>query len=165
MRLRIARILLGSGILLSAIGFAFCYMLASPTPPYSSMGNVAIFFVGLLVPITAAIVYGWLKILGSTFLSKWGTWLLVLLPIHIVGAIMWQVHLLDGYRKRLGDDLEDFFGYRDDQYILDITQGFADQLNNQFFNVNTWLAYISLTLWMALVIISLTRRKTTHEVT
>lgn len=165
MRMRIARILLGSGLLLSAIGFAFCHMLASPTPPYSSMGNVAIFFVGMLVPITGVIVYGWLKLFGSTFLRTWRKWLLILLPLHIVGAIMWQVHLLDDYRKMLGDDLEDFFGYRDDQYILDITQGFADQLNNQFFNVNTWLAYISMTLWLALMLVSLTKKKTTHEVT
>lgn len=152
MRIRIERILLGSGLLLSAIGFAFCHMLASPRPSYSSMGNVAIFFVGMLVPITGVIVYGWVKALGSAFSCKWRKCLLVLSPIHIVGAILWQVYSLDSYREMLGNHLEVYYGSRDDQYILDITQGFHNQMNSQFFNLNTWLAYVSLTLWVALMI-------------
>ncbi|MBM0064069.1 hypothetical protein [Alkalicoccobacillus gibsonii] len=152
MRLRIARIFLGSGLLLSAIGFTFCHMLANPRPPYSSMGNVAIFFVGMLVPITGVIVYGWVRLLGSALFHKWSKWFLVLLPIHIVAAILWQVYSLDSYREMLGNHLEAYYGSRDDQYILDITQGFDNQMNSQFFNLNTWLAYVSMTLWVALMI-------------
>ncbi|MEN0642857.1 hypothetical protein MKY91_06835 [Alkalicoccobacillus gibsonii] len=155
MRIRIERILLGSGLLLSAIGFTFCHMLASPRPSYSSMGNVAIFFVGMLVPITGVIVYGWVKELRSTFFKNWRKRLLVLLPIHIVGAVWWQIYSLDGYRDMLGENYEAFYGSMDagdEQYILDITQGFHNQMNSQFFNLNTWLAYVSMTLWVALMI-------------
>ncbi|MDQ0205264.1 hypothetical protein [Alkalicoccobacillus murimartini] len=149
-------------LILSAMGFGFCHMLANDTPPYSSMGNIAILFMIALIPLFIGVVYCWYVLIQPTT-RKWRKWLIFILPVHIFVAIIYQYRSLDDYRELLVENYNTYDQTTDqastEEYIEMITQGLNSQMNSQYFNLNTWLAFVSLTIWVAFIFRLLIQKK------
>ena len=145
------KIILPILLLLLAIGFIFSNMLATVHPPYSSMGNMAMFIVIACIPLFIGLVYCWMRIF-----SKPPKWLAPLLLLHIVLAIYFQIQALEGYRLLLIENYPEYdtrsTREQAEEYVLMITQGFDSQMNKMYFNLNTWLAFVSSTVVCAILV-------------
>ncbi|MEY8749704.1 hypothetical protein [Alkalicoccobacillus gibsonii] len=134
--------------------FLLCNLTASSKPPFSAgNGNVAIVFVFILIPITVSIVWILSILLRHVKIKKTQMNVLVLFLIsHICLAIIYQFSKLDDYRDMLANEYFDFMGFHDIDYIHMITVGFSMQLNNQYFNINTWFVFLSFTILSSMLV-------------
>ncbi|TSB44783.1 hypothetical protein [Alkalicoccobacillus porphyridii] len=157
------RILLLILLVLLTIGFIFSNMLASVHPPYSSMGNIAIFFMIACIPLFAGLVYCWIHVLTSP-----PKWLAPLLLLHVVLAIYFQIQAVDEYRLLLVNNYPEYETNSSreevEEYIHAITQGTHNQMNKMYFNLNTWLAFISGTVLVAILVMHFKRRQVKSEI-
>ncbi|MFK3938011.1 hypothetical protein ACI2JA_10965 [Alkalihalobacillus sp. NPDC078783] len=146
---------------LTAEIFLLCNLTASSKPPFSAgNGNIAIVFVFILIPITISIVWIVSILLRHVEIKKKHLNILVLILIsHICFGIMYQFSKLDDYRDLLANEYFDFMGSHDMEYIHMITVGFSMQLNNQYFNMNTWFVFLSFTILSSLLVNSVRRIK------
>ncbi|MGE6486891.1 hypothetical protein ACQKE5_01220 [Paenisporosarcina sp. NPDC076898] len=71
---------------------------------------------------------------------------------HFVLGILYQRSAYLAYRQVIANAYEKEFGYVDSVYINQITsfQSLSIHLNNQYFNVNTFLMFCSLSILLAL---------------
>lgn len=134
--------------------FLQCNLTASSKPPFSAgNGNVAIVFVFILIPITVSIVWILSMLLRHVEIKKTQMNVFVLfLILHICLGIMYQFSKLDDYREMLANEYFDFMGFHDMEYIHMITVGFSMQLNNQYFNINTWFVFLSFTILSSMLV-------------
>lgn len=134
--------------------FLLCNLTASSKPPFSDgNGNIAIVFVFILIPITVSIVWILSMLLRHVEIKKTQMNVFVLfLILHICLGIMYQFSKLDDYRDMLANEYFDFMGFHDIDYIHMITVGFSMQLNNQYFNINTWFVFLSFTILSSMLV-------------
>ncbi|MDQ0208630.1 hypothetical protein [Alkalicoccobacillus murimartini] len=134
--------------------FLLCHLTASSTVPFSAgNGNVALYFIIILIPILIGIVYLLSDFLRHLVINKKHLNIIILLLItQICLGIFYQYNQLDNYRDTLANAYFDYFGYHDMEYIHMITVGFSSQLNNQYFNLNTWFMFLSFTILSSLVV-------------
>ena len=134
--------------------FLLCNLTASTKPPFSSgNGNIAIIFVLILIPITVSIIWILSILLRHLEISKkYLNSLILFLISHICFGIFYQYNKLDDYRDMLANAYFDLMGFHDKEYIHMITVGFSNQLNNQYFNINTWFVFLSFTILSSLLV-------------
>ncbi|GAF11425.1 hypothetical protein JCM19046_2951 [Bacillus sp. JCM 19046] len=155
-------IVLLSCYVLTAGLFCFSHQLANDTPPYSSMGNLALIALPFLAILTLTIVLFLSAILREKQIRPLPAILVMLVfGVHVTIGVYWQVQSLEGYRDTLLERYNDYGGFAESNhaYIEAITSGFENQMNSQYFNVNTWLVYVSFTILLSLAL-SLFRLKT-----
>lgn len=149
-----SKLLLAILYFLTAGIFLLCNLTASSKPPFSAgNGNIAIVIVFILIPITVSIVWILSILLRHVEIKKTQIIILLLFLIsHICFGIMYQFSKLDDYREILANEYFNFMGFHDIEYIHMITVGFSMQLNNQYFNINTWFVFLSFTILSSLLV-------------
>lgn len=141
-------------------GLFYLIHIMNPAPgTVSGNGNPAIIFIILLVPLFFILVSLFYKILILVNLKP---------NISVIGIILISFHWLFGYfyqrgafikyKNILQDKYYEQFSYIDYEYIEQITSFLSIHVNKQFFNLNTYLMFISLALLLAFVFIIIDRR-------
>lgn len=133
------------------------------TPGQSSgNGNPAIL---LLLPLSIffiVLTFQWFKFFKDKMISNKTVIILSLLIIchHVIG-IYYQIMSFRSYRIFLAEVYEGQFGIIDWEYINSITSGLSIHINNQYFNINTYFLFLSLSLliWLLSQMIISLRRK------
>lgn len=125
-------------------------MTASPGTT-SGNGNPALIVVAILLPLFILMVLLWGRILRVHSIGQRLVVVgLILTFIHLVTAFIYQRISLAKYRDIIKDALIEKYGEADKQYLQDITTGLTIHVNNQYFNFNTFLMFISFSLFIAL---------------
>ncbi|AJS61494.1 hypothetical protein UB51_11285 [Paenibacillus sp. IHBB 10380] len=139
---------------LAVILLLFTFGNSMTTTPGSSSGNgnpAILLFVPLII-LFVILVFQWVymfkdkKILFKTIVIIF----LVIVSHYIVG-VYYQLTSYQKYRIFLAQVYEEKFGYIDWQYINSITTGLSIHINNQYFNFNTYLLIVSLSLFIWLL--------------
>lgn len=150
------KIFLVISILLVTTALFWLGNLGTPSPGSTSgNGNPAILFMGLLLVLFFFLVYLWKRIIDALRLTR-TTKLIVIIAIiaHYILGIMYQRSSFLAYRQVIADAYEKEYGSVDWWYIDQITSiwSLSIHLNNQYFNVNTFLMFCSLSILLALFI-------------
>ncbi len=113
----------------------------------SGNGNPAILLFVPLAILFVVLVLQWVALFKNTKLSRVQ---IVILWLIIAGnftiGISYQMISYRKYRFFLSRVHEEKFGVTDWPYIKSITSGLSIHINNQYFNVNTYLLFVSLSL-------------------
>ncbi|WP_332646655.1 hypothetical protein [Lysinibacillus sp. 54212] len=117
----------------------------------SGNGNPALLLVAPLLPLFILMVLLWGRIfrvhsIGQRF-SIAG---IILTLVHLAIAFIYQRISLAKYRDIIKDALIEKNGQVSNQYLQDITTGLTIHVNNQYFNFNTFLMFISFSILFAL---------------
>lgn len=127
---------------------------AMTTTPGRSSGNgnpAIILFVPLMV-IFIVLVIQWINLLKDRKLSLRAIIIVLLLIIgHYTLGIYYQFISYRNYRSLLAQVYADEYGHIDWSYIDSITTGLSIHINNQYFNVNTYFLFVSLSLFLSLL--------------
>jgi hypothetical protein len=160
--LRKDKIVLVSFILISLLLF-FAANQLTPNPGQSSgNGNPAILILLILLPILCYMVVLLVKLLEiysikpSLYLSS-----IFLIVLHWIVGFLYQHASIVRYREILSEAYNEIHGFVDWEYILQITSVLSIHVNNQYFNINTYFMFLSLSLLLAILIVHL--RKTTKR--
>ncbi|WP_160036928.1 hypothetical protein [Paenibacillus sp. An7] len=128
----------------------------------SGNGNPAIL---LLLPLSIffiVLTFQWFKFFKDKMMSNKTVIILSLLIIchHAIG-LYYQIMSFQSYRILLAEVYERQFGTIDWDYINSITSGLSIHINNQYFNINTYFLFLSLSLliWLLSQMIISLRRK------
>lgn len=128
--------------------------LGTPSPGSTSgNGNPAILFMGLLLVLFFILVYLWKRIIDALQITRTTKLIVIAANIaHFILGIMYQRSSFLAYRQVIADANEKEYGYVDWVYIDQITSfwSLSIHLNNQYFNVNTFLLFCSLSILFAL---------------
>ncbi|RXZ78848.1 hypothetical protein EBB07_25420 [Paenibacillaceae bacterium] len=129
------------------------------TPGRSSgNGNPAILLFAPIIILFIILIVQWFKVFKHKKLS--GKFILsgmVLVVIHIAAGTYYQVQQFHKYKDYLAEVYERQHGETDWQYINSITEGLSIHINNQYFNVNTFLMCVSFSFFLFLVLHRLIR--------
>jgi len=127
---------------------------AMTTTPGRSSGNgnpAIILFIPLFI-LFIVLVFQWFKVFRHKRISIKTILILSLLAIcHQVIGIYYQMISFRNYRDFLAEVYEGQFGEVDWQYIHSITSGLSIHINNQFFNLNTYLLFVNFSLFVWLL--------------
>lgn len=144
-------------------GLFYLIHLFTVTPgTISGNGNIAILFMMPLPILFLVSIYCWYhlfkKVTVRPSLLVGG---LLLLATGITAGIMYQRQRFYQYREYLFDVHKEIHGLEDWEYILDITSGgiYSPHVNNQFFNLNTYLIYIACSLLLSILIVIVIRAR------
>ncbi|MFB1082207.1 hypothetical protein [Jeotgalibacillus sp. JSM ZJ347] len=118
----------------------------------SGNGNPAMLVGWVLIPVLIMMVLTWLKVIRMRALSKKFTIAgISFIALHLIVGIIYQRIALDGYRNVIRKALIERDGTVDESYLTSITSGLTIHVNSQYFNVNTYLMFITASLLIALV--------------
>lgn len=136
---------------ISFVLFMFGYFM-TPTPGQTSgNGNPAILlFVPLFISFIVLIIQ-WFKLLKPKKIRiRTAIILAVAIIFHQAIGLYYQVISFQKYRIFLSEVYEEQFGEIDWHYIDSITSGLSIHINNQYFNVNTFFLFVSLSflIWL-----------------
>lgn len=123
------------------------------TPGRSSgNGNPAILLLFPLSIFFIVLTFQWFKVFKGKMISKKRVIILSLLVIchHVIG-VYFQIMSFRSYRIFLAKVYEGQFGTIDWDYINSITSGLSIHINNQYFNINTYFLFLSLSLFIWLL--------------
>ncbi|WP_046178356.1 hypothetical protein [Domibacillus tundrae] len=130
------------------IGFSM-----TPAPGASSgNGNPAFFILFALVPLFVVMSLLWWTLLRfytirtSAYVIGTGAIL-----IHLAAAFLYRQHTLNAYRDVIRQALADRGGTVDGNYLQSITTGLSFHINNQNFNVNTFLMFLTASILAAII--------------
>ncbi|WP_197140877.1 hypothetical protein [Lysinibacillus sphaericus] len=119
----------------------------------SGNGNPALIVVAILLPMFFLMVILWVRILKVHSISKRFYIVGIILTfVHLILAFIYQRISLTNYRDVIKDALIEKNGEVDDQYVQSITTVLDIHVNNQYFNINTFFMFISLSIFIALVV-------------
>jgi len=128
--------------------------LGTPSPgSISGNGNPAILFMGILLVLFFFLVYMWKRIIDALQLTRTTKLIVIAANIaHFMLGIMYQRSAFLAYRQVIANAYEKEFGFVDWVYIDQITSfwSLSIHLNNQYFNLNTFLMFCSLSILLAL---------------
>ncbi|TKC18873.1 hypothetical protein [Robertmurraya kyonggiensis] len=129
--------------------------LMNPKPGSSSgNGNPAILIMWTLVPLFCYLVYLWFRVIRSYTIKKMIISLgSLLILVHLIVAYLYQRSAFLKYREILAEAYKANFGFIDWEYIDQITTFSSIHVNNQYFNPNTYLMFLTASILIALVII------------
>lgn len=148
------KILMVVSVLVVTAAFFGLWNVSTPSPGSSSgNGNPAILFMGVLLILLCILVYLWGRILDDIRIKRTTALLVIAGNIaHFMVAILYQRSAFLAYRQVIAIAYEKDFGYVDWVYIDQITSfwSLSIHLNNQYFNVNTFLMFCSLSILLAL---------------
>jgi hypothetical protein len=125
----------------------------NPAPGHTSgNGNPAILLAGAAVILFGCLVYVLSKRLHCLAVPP------AVFPIgiaavvvHLILAGVYQWNSFQNYKQLLAETYKADFGFTDWEYIESITSFMSIHINNQLFNVNTYIMFISASLFLALV--------------
>lgn len=149
-------------VILSLLCFLFGNSMTPAPGTSSGNGNPAILLFLPLFIIFVILIIQWFKLLKSITIRINTLISILLLAIcHLIIGIYYQITSLQRYRMLLAEVYEGLFGEIDWYHIHSITSGLSIHLNNQFFNINTWLLYINLSflVWLLCQLIIAWRKK------
>ncbi|WP_052475193.1 hypothetical protein [Bacillus badius] len=132
------------------------FMLANtmtPSPGTSSgNGNPALFILFILIPLFTIMVALWISLL-HTYPFRLPVYLMsmFLIVLHLSIAFVYQKIQLAQYREVIEKALIKRNGFADAAYIEDITAGLSFHVNNQYFNFNTYLMFLTFSLFSAML--------------
>ena len=141
-------------VTLIIISFIFIFGNAMTTTPgqTSGNGNPAILLLLPLFVLFIVLIFQWFKVFRDKIISKKAVIILSLLVVcHQVIGIYYQIKSFRSYRISLAEVYEGQFGEIDWDYIDSITSGFSIHINNQYFNINTYFLFLSLSLFVWLL--------------
>lgn len=119
----------------------------------SGNGNPALIVVAILLPMFFLMVILWVRILKVHSISKRFYIVGIILTfVHLILAFIYQRISLTNYRDVIKDALIEKNGEVDDRYVQSITTVLDIHVNNQYFNINTFFMFISLSIFIALVV-------------
>jgi hypothetical protein len=144
--------------------FLFGEMMTTKPGGISGNGNPAIL---LLVPISIlliTLVICWSyafknKNISSIFIKV----SMAIVVLHMVLGAVYQVQSFKKYKDYLAEIYNEKHGYVDWPYIHSITDGLTIHVNNQYFNVNTFMMCVSFSFFLFLVIVSLFKTRTGNQ--
>ncbi len=118
----------------------------------SGNGNPAFFILAGLVPFFFVMFVLWLS-LFRMYAVRVSFYVIGLLAvfIHVTAGFFYQRSELNEYREVIRKALVHKYGSADAAYIQDITSGLTIHVNNQYFNVNTFFMFISLSVFAAIL--------------
>jgi len=127
---------------------------AMTTTPGRSSGNgnpAIILFIPLFI-LFIVLVFQWFKIFRHKIISIKTILICSLVAIcHQVLGIYYQMISFRNYRDFLAEVYEGQFGEVDWQYVHSITTGLSIHINNQYFNINTYLLFLNFSLFVWLL--------------
>ncbi|GAA0451565.1 hypothetical protein [Alkalibacillus silvisoli] len=129
---------------------------AMSTLPGQSIDSVnrALPIIVLLIGLFFYLVYLWYELIRPYVVRKWIAISAVFVSIHWGVAISDQYKSINQYREQLAEHFENQFGYVDWDYIDSISTVFvSSHMNHQLYNVNTFLMYMSLSFFVAVVLV------------
>lgn len=118
----------------------------------SGNGNPALLLFLPLFVLFPLLIFQWFKVFRNKPIRPGTTIVLTMLIIchHVIGIYM-QIKSFQSYRLLLANVYEAEYGEIDWSYIDSITSGISIHVNNQYFNSNTYLMLVSLSLLIGLV--------------
>ncbi|WP_316568750.1 hypothetical protein [Neobacillus sp. YIM B06451] len=129
--------------------------LTNPEPGQTSgNGNPAILLLGVILIMFCCLVYLWIKILNEKTIKPEALSFGVSVTfIQLVISILYQRGAFLKYKNHLAEMHKEDFGFIDWQYIESITSFMSIHVNKQYFNLNTYLMFISASILLSLLIV------------
>lgn len=118
----------------------------------SGNGNPLLLMTFVLVPILILMVICWVIIMRVHNLNRKNSIVILSISfIHIIGAFVYHRYSLNNYIEVIRNAIIERNGSVNSDYLNDITSIFSIHVNNQYFNVNTFLVFISISILIALI--------------
>lgn len=144
-------------IIISFINAVLFYLINSmnPYPGQSSgTGNPAIILMFILGPLFCYLVILWVELFKKVNLKPTMLVLgIVAILTHLLVGFLYQKGSFIKYRNILQDAYHERHGFVDHVYIDQITSLFSIHVNNQYFNLNTYLMFLTLSILLAFLVI------------
>ncbi|KAB2335662.1 hypothetical protein [Bacillus mesophilum] len=138
-------------LLFTAIGFIFSNLMTPAPGSSSGNGNPAILFVLLLPFILFYLIVFWRGIFRE--LSNKKKWIIVVAgSSYCASAAMYQRWSFVRYVDEMRKGYKEQFGYVDEEYIQDIAVFLSIHVNNQFFNFNTFIVFVVLSVVIGVLV-------------
>jgi len=118
----------------------------------SGNGNPALFIGFTLIPIMISMVFLWIRIINTkTIKNKFLIAGMLLIVIHWIIAFMYQMKEFRIYKEVIKNALLEKDGVVSTEYLNSITSIFSVYVNNQYFNLNTFIMFLTLSLFVAIL--------------
>lgn len=125
----------------------------------SGNGNLGLIFLPVLLLFFLPIVSGWTNLILAID-QRWLTIGAVVLPILLIRGYRDQQVEFEKYRTYVIDVVMNQEGRGDLAYAKAITSDvFSTYMNNQLFNLTTFLMYIGLSIWVSILILLFQKRQ------
>jgi hypothetical protein len=126
----------------------------NPNPGQSSgNGNPAILVMAILLPLFCYMVFLWFRIIYSRSIRPaFFLVTMMLIIFHWIIAFFYQRKAFYEYREVLADAYKQRFGFVEWEYIDQISSLLSIHVNNQYFNINTYFMFLSLSVFIVLLI-------------
>ncbi len=123
------------------------------TPGHSSgNGNPAILLsVPLLICFIILVIHWFYLLKDKRFNIRTIFMMVLIVIIHFTIGVYYQIISYRNYREFLAQVYAEQYGSVDWEYINSITTGFSIHINNQFYNWNTCLLFLSLSFFIWLI--------------
>lgn len=116
----------------------------------SGNGNPALLIVLILIPLMILMVTLWIRIMKIQFIKvKFLIVGMVLIVIHWIIAFIYQMREFEDYKEVIKNALLERNGVVSAEYLDDITSIFSLNVNNQYFNLNTFFMFLTLSIFIA----------------
>ncbi|MFC6333059.1 hypothetical protein ACFP56_10525 [Paenibacillus septentrionalis] len=137
---------------ISFVLFMFGYFMTTTPGQTSGNGNPAILLFVPLFILFIVLIFQWFKLLKPKKVNTRTAIILAFAVIcHQAIGLYYQVVSFQKYRIILSEVYEEQFGEIDWHYIDSITSGLSIHINNQYFNVNTFFLFVSLSFLIGLL--------------
>lgn len=110
----------------------------------SENGNPALLIVLILIPLMILMVTLWIRIMKIQFIK-----VKFLIVIHWIIAFIYQMREFEDYKEVIKNALLERNGVVSAEYLDDITSIFSLHVNNQYFNLNTFFMFLTLSIFIA----------------
>ncbi|MGD6942993.1 hypothetical protein ACQCT6_13330 [Cytobacillus gottheilii] len=138
-------------LLFTAGGFIFSNLMTPAPGSSSGNGNPAILFVLLLPFILFYLIVFWRGIFRVLPIKK--KWIIAVAgSAYCASAVMYQRWSFVRYVDEMRQGYKEQFGYVDEEYIQDIAVFLSIHVNNQYFNINTFIAFVVLTIVIGVLV-------------
>ncbi|QJD83202.1 hypothetical protein [Cohnella herbarum] len=125
----------------------------------SGNGNPALLFVIPIVVLFLVLVYQWCRWIKLKLIPlKWTIIASMAVIFHWVVGISYQQTSFQRYKQHIAQANKSISGEIDWAYIDSITSGLSIHINNQIFNLNTYLMMVTLSLMLAILLVVLKRK-------
>lgn len=147
-------------LFITAVLFFLIHILTPAPGQTSGNGNIALIIM-LPLPVLFVLLIVRFNALLKPYLQKYALLVLGLLlsATHILLASLYQRTIFQLHLQVLEQAHLDRYGYIDAQYLQSITGLFSIHVNSAYFNINTYLIFLSMALFVSLLILILKLRR------
>ncbi|WP_216831410.1 hypothetical protein [Alkalihalobacterium elongatum] len=134
----------------------YIFNLLTPSPrTVSGNGNPALLLMPILLPLFVYLVFLWIKVLKNFRInSRIALIAIIGIVFHWFFGLYYQQFLFNNHRNVLADVYQKEFGYVDRVYIEQITSSLLSiHTNKLYFNLNTYLMFLTLSIFLSLSIV------------